>query len=77
MSKPEAEAAIVHADCLLIPSRIESIPVVFSDAMKLGRPVVSMPVGDLPQLVGSGVGILARQVSSQAFASATVAAQSA
>ncbi|NCT86234.1 glycosyltransferase [Stenotrophomonas acidaminiphila] len=70
LSKPEAEAAIVHADCLLIPSRIESIPVVFSDAMKLGRPVVSMPVGDLPQLVGSGVGILARQVSSQAFASA-------
>ncbi|SBV36633.1 Glycosyl transferase group 1 [uncultured Stenotrophomonas sp.] len=70
LSKPEAEAAIVHTDCLLIPSRTESIPVVFSDAMKLGRPVVSMPVGDLPQLVGTGVGILARQVSSQAFASA-------
>lgn len=70
LSKPEAEMAILQADCLLISSRIESIPVVFSDAMKLGRPVVSMPVGDLPQLVGSGVGILARQVSSQAFAAA-------
>lgn len=70
LSKPEAETAIVHADCLLIPSRIESIPVVFSDAMKLGRPVVSMPVGDLSQLVGSGVGVLAKQVSSRAFASA-------
>lgn len=70
LSKPEAEAAIVQADCLLIPSRIESIPVVFSDAMKLGRPVVSMPVGDLPQLVGSGVGVLARQVSAPGFAAA-------
>lgn len=70
LSKPEAEAVIAQADCLLIPSRIESIPVVFSDAMKLGRPVVSMPVGDLPQLVGSGVGVLARQVSAPAFAAA-------
>lgn len=51
LTKPEAEAAIARADWVLIPSRIESIPVVFSDAMKLGRPVVAMPVGDLPVLL--------------------------
>lgn len=51
LAKKEAEAAIARADWLLIPSRIESIPVVFSDAMKLGRPVIAMPVGDLPLLL--------------------------
>lgn len=70
LSKPEAEVAIIEADCLLIPSRIESIPVIFSDAIKLGRPVVSMPVGDLPELVKNGAGVLAPEVCSQAFATA-------
>lgn len=49
--KAEAEAAIARTDWVLIPSRIESIPVVFSDAVKLGRPVIAMPVGDLPELI--------------------------
>jgi glycosyltransferase involved in cell wall biosynthesis len=51
LAKEDAEAAIARADWVLIPSRIESIPVVFSDAMKLGRPVVATPVGDLPRLL--------------------------
>lgn len=51
LAKAEAEAAIVRADWVLIPSRIESIPVVFSDAVKLGRPVLATPVGDLQRLV--------------------------
>lgn len=51
LAKREAEAAIARADWVLIPSRIESIPLVFSDAMKLGRPVIANPVGDLPRLL--------------------------
>lgn len=39
------------ADFVVIPSRIESIPVVFSDAMQVGRPVVASPVGDLPRIL--------------------------
>ncbi len=70
LSKDQAEQAFVEADWLLIPSRIESIPVVFSDAMKLGCPVVIMPVGDLPRLMEYGVGIAATQVASAAFARA-------
>ena len=71
LTKPEAEAAIVRADWVLIPSRIESIPVVFSDAMKLGRPVVAMPVGDLPVLLGQhDVGVAVDSVSGAAFAKA-------
>jgi glycosyltransferase involved in cell wall biosynthesis len=67
----DAAAALAEADALLLPSRIESIPVVFSDAMKAGLPVVAMPVGDLPRLLGDGsAGVLARSVDADAFAAA-------
>lgn len=69
LAKPAAEAAIVRADWVLIPSRIESIPVVFSDAMKLGRPVIATPVGDLPRLlVKHQCGVLSAMVDSKSFA---------
>lgn len=75
LDKAEAASAMARADWLLIPSRIESIPVVFSDAMKLGRPVVCTPVGDLPRLLTEfSVGICAREVSASAFADALRAA---
>ena len=70
LDRPNAEAAMLDADWLLIPSRIESIPVVFSDAMKLGTPVIAMPTGDLPALIGWGTGVLSDEVGAQAFAEA-------
>lgn len=71
LTKSEAEAAIARADWLLIPSRIESIPVVFSDAMKLGRPVVAMPVGDLPILLHRApCGVLASRANAAAYCDA-------
>lgn len=64
-----AEKQMLCADFMLIPSRIESIPVVFSDAMKVGCPVLACPVGDLPQLVSEGpCGRVARNVSARAYA---------
>lgn len=60
-----------QAEFLLIPSRIESIPVIFSDALQSGTPVVSMPAGDLPRFIKDfGCGILANDISAQAFANA-------
>lgn len=71
LAKNEAEDAMARADWLLIPSRIESIPVVFSDAMKMGRPVVAMPVGDLPKLLrDKECGILSASVQSSDYARA-------
>lgn len=68
LAKEEAEQAIVRNDWVLIPSRIESIPVVFSDAMKLKRPVLVMPVGDLPALIlDSHCGLLAQSVSAKEY----------
>ncbi|WP_157598794.1 glycosyltransferase [Rhodanobacter sp. Root561] len=71
LAKQEAEAAISRADWVLIPSRIESIPVVFSDAMKLGRPVIASPVGDLPRLFADACcGELAEEASALMFSRA-------
>jgi glycosyltransferase involved in cell wall biosynthesis len=71
LDRSEATRALERADWLLLPSRIESIPVVFSDAMKMGLPVVSMPVGDLPALVAQhSVGTVSTRVDAAAFAEA-------
>ena len=68
LDKEEAAALIGWADYLLLPSRIESIPVVFSDAMQLSTPVISSPVGDLPHLHEQyGFGVLAESSSAAGF----------
>ncbi|MBJ6985299.1 glycosyltransferase [Luteimonas sp. MC1750] len=61
LTRDQAQDAMLASDYLLIPSRIESIPVVFSDAMKLGLPVVVTPVGDFPGLLAQtpACGVLA------------------
>lgn len=66
----QARAALAEADQLLIPSRIESIPLVFSDAMRAGCLVVATPVGDLPGLVAGEppCGVVAAEASAEAFA---------
>jgi glycosyltransferase involved in cell wall biosynthesis len=71
LAKAEAEAAMARADWVVIPSRIESIPVVFSDAMKLGRPVIATPVGDLSRLMSApGCGIVCDGVDAPSIARA-------
>lgn len=61
LTRDEAQEAMLASDYLLIPSRIESIPIVFSDAMKLSLPVIASPVGDFPILLSgpSKCGVLA------------------
>ncbi len=70
LAKQHAEAAIARCDWILIPSRIESIPIVFSDAMKMRRPVVCTPVGDLPRLIAEGGGLCADAVEAAGIARA-------
>jgi len=71
LDKSEAAELIAWADYLLLPSRIESIPVVFSDALQLGTPVVTTPVGDLPRLHERyDFGVLAGAASDTAYAEA-------
>jgi glycosyltransferase involved in cell wall biosynthesis len=71
LDKQGAADLIGWADYLLLPSRIESIPVVFSDAVQLATPVIAMPVGDLPRLYRDfDVGVLAGTATAAAFADA-------
>jgi glycosyltransferase involved in cell wall biosynthesis len=68
----QAAAELIHwADYLLLPSRIESIPVIFSDAMQVGTPIVATPVGDLPSLSERyRFGIVAAEANAPSFAKA-------
>lgn len=69
VDKTQAARLLLWADYLLIPSRMESIPVTFSDAMQCMCPVIATPVGDLPRLLSDyQVGVLAKNLSPQAFA---------
>jgi glycosyltransferase involved in cell wall biosynthesis len=71
LDKHAAAELISWADYLLLPSRIESIPVIFSDAMQLGTPIISTPVGDLPHLFEKyGAGVLAQDSSAKAYCAA-------
>lgn len=46
-----AVAYLKTCDVLIIPSRLESIPIIFSDAVKCGIPIVATEVGDLGVLI--------------------------
>ena len=68
LDKERAADLIAWADYLMLPSRIESIPVIFSDAMQLRTPIVATPVGDLPRLYDKySFGTLAEAATSDAF----------
>lgn len=71
LDKTQAAELLAWADYLMIPSRIESIPVVFSDAVQAQCPVIATPVGDLPRLLDTyELGLLAGNVSAAAFCQA-------
>jgi len=73
LDRQQASAALAEADRLLLPSRIESIPVVFSDALAYGLPIVAMPVGDLPLLLAEGGGWLSASVDVNGYLAAVQA----
>ncbi|MBW1726427.1 MAG: glycosyltransferase [Deltaproteobacteria bacterium] len=71
LNREEAAELLTWADYLLLPSRIESIPVVFSDAVQARCPIISTPVGDMPRLLRDyQVGLLADAITPNAFAKA-------
>jgi glycosyltransferase involved in cell wall biosynthesis len=53
----EMEGILRDARVVALPSRAEGMPMALTEAMSLGRPFVSTPVGGIPELAGAG-GIL-------------------
>lgn len=71
LDKIAAIELIDWTDYLALPSRVESIPVIFSDAAQLGRPLIATPVGDLPGLFDKReFGLLASAATVDAYTEA-------
>jgi glycosyltransferase involved in cell wall biosynthesis len=71
LDKENAGKFIAWSDFMMLPSRIESIPVIFSDAAQMKRPIIAAPVGDLPRLFERNrFGILSGGATALAFANA-------
>ncbi|MDM7991983.1 MAG: glycosyltransferase family 4 protein [Candidatus Fermentibacter sp.] len=65
IGRAEAADLLCWADFILIPSRIESIPVILSDALQSRTPLIVSTAGDLAELVGSSLlGVAAHGVPS-------------
>ena len=50
----EMKEILRDARVVVLPSREEGMPMVLTEAMSLGRPFVSTPVGGIPELAGEG-----------------------
>ncbi len=49
--KETYQRQLAACDCFLIPSRMESIPLVLSDALQQGKPLIVSDVGDMGRLL--------------------------
>ncbi len=67
---PDARAVFAAADVIAIPSLTEGLPLVALEALALGRCVVASAVGELPQLLCGGAGVLVPPGDATALASA-------
>ena len=71
LDKQHAAELIDWADYLIVPSRVESIPVIFSDALQQRTAMIATPVGDLPRLQERhSFGVLSKSVTADALADA-------
>jgi glycosyltransferase involved in cell wall biosynthesis len=50
----EMKEILRRARVVALPARAEGMPMVLTEAMSLGRPFVSTPVGGIPDLAGAG-----------------------
>lgn len=69
LNRDAARDYLLNTDFVVIPSRIESIPVIFSDCLQAGCTVITTPVGDLPELLTQhDVGELCQAATAPAIA---------
>lgn len=69
LDRHQAASLLEWADFLVLPSRVESIPVVFSDALQADCGLICTPVGDLPRLFREQPpGVMAESIDAGALA---------
>jgi glycosyltransferase involved in cell wall biosynthesis len=65
----DPETIIAELDAVLCSSRTEGLPVGLLEGMALGRPVIAVPVGGVPEIVADGeTGWLAADLTTEALA---------
>jgi glycosyltransferase involved in cell wall biosynthesis len=52
--RPDPETVVAQADAAICSSTVEGLPLGLLEAMALGRPVVAVPVGGVPEIVADG-----------------------
>ena len=66
--RPDPERIVAQSDAVVCSSRTEGMPVALLEGMALGRPVIGVPVGGVPEIVADGdTGWLARRPSVDAL----------
>jgi glycosyltransferase involved in cell wall biosynthesis len=71
----DARAVFAAADVVALPSLTEGLPLVALEALALGRCMVASAVGELPQLLADGAGLLVPPGDSAALSEALATVQ--
>ncbi len=70
--RPDPWTVLDRAEVILVPSREDPLPLVALEAGARARPVVAMPTGGLPSLLGEGRGVVAPTHDVAAFVSSVL-----
>jgi glycosyltransferase involved in cell wall biosynthesis len=57
-SHPDAIRALAASSLVVLPSHTEGFPMVVLEAMLLGKPVIASSVGEIPEMLADGCGIV-------------------
>jgi glycosyltransferase involved in cell wall biosynthesis len=71
-SRDDVASLLAAADVLALPSRWEGQPLILSEALRAGRPVVATDVGGVRDLAGDGAALLVPPGDPAAFAAAVL-----
>jgi glycosyltransferase involved in cell wall biosynthesis len=72
VSQADVLAELARCRIAVLPSRAEGMSIFLLEAMSRGRPVVSTPVGGIPELVVDGTGVLVEPGDAAGLAAALV-----